>query len=114
VAEDQEVQKRELHKVCQEKTRDLHKVAKGDFNLDRWIWKGTWKRINASLVHKLEGVDSRGYRTCEVRTRDSITFVDRGKNEDHRSDLEVFTDSKIEKTKKETRESLEVRAHKGS
>jgi hypothetical protein len=24
--------------------KDIHEVAKRDFNPDYWIWKGTWKR----------------------------------------------------------------------
>jgi hypothetical protein len=50
VENEREVRERELRKVCREKTQDLREVAKGDFNPDHWIWKGTWQRINASLV----------------------------------------------------------------
>jgi hypothetical protein len=42
---------------------------------------------------QLGEADSKGERTCEVLTHDSITFIDHGRNMDRRSSPSELSDS---------------------
>jgi hypothetical protein len=75
--------------------KSLREVAKNELNPSRWIWKGTWQGINASLIRNWEKKESRGDKTREVQNRNSIAAVDRKGGMDRRSGLRVFADSKI-------------------
>jgi hypothetical protein len=60
-----------------------------------------WKGINISLIHNREKEESRGEKTCEVRTRDSITVLDRKRDVDHRFGPRVFVDLEIGERRKQ-------------
>jgi hypothetical protein len=76
-----------------EAKKDLREVAKGDFKSKPLDLEGCLARDQHIIHSRSEKVESREERTREVQTHDSITVVDRKKNEDHRSSPKSFIDS---------------------
>jgi hypothetical protein len=93
VAGDQEVWEKDLRKIFQEKTKESHEVEEGDFNPNRWIWKGKWQRINTSLTHDQREKFKRRQELTKTEFVKEIIVVDCERNMDHRSGPKVFVDS---------------------
>jgi hypothetical protein len=113
VAEDREVREKELQKVCRRKQRIFAKsrrvISIQVIGSGRTHGKGSTHHDS-----QFKKAESRGERTREVRTHDSITVIDRERT--RTVDL-VPKNSPIQKSGKEeeaTHESPKVRGHEGS
>jgi hypothetical protein len=97
-----------------EKTRIFVKSRRAISNPGHWIWKDTWQRISASLIHnqKKQSREETGLAKSELTIRSQSLIARRTRTVDL-----VPKHSSIQKIGKEeeaTRESPEVWGHEGS